>query len=73
MRYAMATYRQERDDQAYRIYVTDSLYFQGQNKYLNVRFSDLIKPKEVDERTGNEIALDVIRKLNLRFSNDECI
>ena len=37
------------------------------NKTLVERFGDLLdKPKKVDNRTGNEIALDIIKRLELK-------
>lgn len=38
----------------------------GENKRLSVRYSDIIYPKPVDSRTGDEIALDVIQRLDLK-------
>lgn len=40
----------------------------GQNKYLNVHYDDLIHPKPVDTRSGDEIALDVIQRLDLKVN-----
>lgn len=56
------------EDAGYRIYVTDSLNLTPQNKYLTVRYADLIKPRgKVDTRTGDEIAAQVINDLGLRI------
>lgn len=38
----------------------------GDNKRLTVRYEDIINPKPIDTRTGDEIALDVIQKLKLK-------
>lgn len=38
----------------------------GENKRLTVRYVDMINPQPVDNRTGDEIALDVINKLGLK-------
>lgn len=51
---------------AYQIYVTDCLYYQPQNKMLETRFYDILKPKKQDTRTGDDIAADIINKLNLK-------
>lgn len=53
-------------EMAYRVYVTDCLFYQGQNQRLTSRFVDLLNRK-VDDRDGDEIAIDVIDKLGLRF------
>lgn len=51
----------------YRLYITDSLQSAPQGKYLTVRYADLVLPKEVDNRTGDEIAAQVIKDLGLRI------
>lgn len=66
MRYVRSKYNQYKTDQAYRIYITDSLYANGQGKALTARYYDLIHPKEIDPRSGDEIALDVINRLGLK-------
>ena len=38
----------------------------GDNKRLTMRYVDMIHPQPVDTRTGDEIALDVIQRLNLK-------
>lgn len=61
-------------DTLYRVYVTDVLrgmssQFGGKVEH---RFADLIntdKPIKQDDRSGDEIALDVINKLGLKVVN----
>lgn len=65
MRYYAAKYADYQREAAYRIYVTDSLYLQGQGKAFSRRYSDLIKPAAIDTRTGDEIAEDIIKKLGI--------
>ena len=67
MRYARAKWREYQDSLAYRIYITDSLQAYAQGKYLTKRFADMILPHKTDERTGTEIALDVIAKAGLKM------
>lgn len=55
------------EELAYRIYITDSLYYEADNKRLTNRFLDLLKRKPVDKRTGDEIASDVITRLGLKL------
>lgn len=45
------------------------LYHQGQGKTLTVRYADLINKheNEMPEKTGDEIALEVIQNAGLRF------
>lgn len=49
----------------YRVYVSDALYWHGQNKTLNKRWVELIEKKPVDMRTPEEIAADIIKRAGL--------
>ena len=72
MRYAMARFNQHQRDLAYRIYVTDCLRMvtentakMSQGAYTSARFYDIINPKPVEKRTGEEIAADIIKLAGL--------
>ena len=72
MRYAMARYQSQQRDLAYRIYVTDCLRMVTENTakisqgfYTAARFYDVINPKPVDNRSGNEIAADIIKRAGI--------
>lgn len=73
LRYALAQYRHEREDEAYRIYVTDALRLVAENtaasvcgKYLTARFADVIAPpKEEDKKTCEEITAEIIARCGL--------
>ena len=66
MRYAAARFSKDFRDAAYRVYVADSLYYSVQGKCLTVRYTDVIDTnKKVDNRTADEIALDVIKNCGL--------
>lgn len=72
MRYAMARYQSQQRDLAYRIYVTDCLRIVGENtakmgcgSYITDKFADIINPKLVDDRTGEEIAADIIKRAGI--------
>lgn len=54
------------EEKMYRRYVADSLYFSGQQKTIAVRYNDLIKTAPVDDRSGDDIAQDIIRRHNLK-------
>ena len=64
----MARYKQIQRDLTYRIYISDSLQNIPQNKFLTTRYYDLIynTPQKTDNRTGDEIAADVINRLGLK-------
>ena len=72
MRYAIARYQSQQRDLAYRIYVTDCLRMATENtakmsqgSYKAARFYDIINPKPVDNRSGNEIAADIIKRAGI--------
>ena len=72
MRYAIARYQSQQRDLAYRIYVCDCLRIISENtakmgggSYITAKFADIINPKPVDDRTGEEIAADIIKKAGI--------
>lgn len=72
MRYAVARYQSQQRDLAYRIYITDCLRIIGENTanmgdgaYIPTRFVDIINPKPADNRTGEEIAADIIKRAGI--------
>lgn len=64
----MARYKQIQRDLTYRIYISDSLQNIPQNKFLTTRYYDLIynTSQKTDNRTGDEIAADIINRLGLK-------
>lgn len=77
MRYAIARYKSQRRDLEYRIYVTDTLALTleatarlGGGSYKTTRFADIIKPKPIDARTGEEIVADIIQRAGLEVKQD---
>lgn len=69
MRYVASRIDREERDEMYRIYVTTSLQNIPQRKYLQTSYIDMLQERyePVDERTGDEIAADVIDKLGLKL------
>ena len=72
MRYAVARFQREQQDMAYRIFVTDCLRMITQSTaavcqgtYMDARFADFINGKPADTRTGDEIAVDIIRRAGI--------
>lgn len=64
----MARYTEKQRETAYRIYITDCYFLQGQNKVPSVRFHDLLyPPMEYTEEDGDEIVQELIKKLDLKF------
>lgn len=66
MRYAESKYLTQQRDWAYRFYIADSLWLSAENKKLSKRLSDILSPQIIDNRSGDEIAQDVIEKLDLK-------
>ena len=67
MRYVEARFNEYNREEAYRIYVSKSLQLIPQSKHLKCDYLDLIDPKEVDNRSGDEIAFDIISRAGLKF------
>ena len=51
--------------------MTDSIQAQAQNKYLIKRWCELTETRQETSKTGDEIAIDVISRLNLRVKGGE--
>lgn len=66
----MARFKQQQKDEAYRIYITDSMFYQSDNKRLNTRYYDLIN-KKAETRSANEIISDVLNKAGLKVVKGE--
>ena len=70
--YCIARYKREQEEKAYRVYVTDALRLTVENtakfaggNYIKARYIDVIEQKKVDERTGDEIVEDIIKRAGL--------
>ena len=68
----MARYQSQQRDLAYRIYVADCLRIISENtakmgggSYITAKLSDIINPKPADNRTGEEIAADIIKRAGI--------
>lgn len=76
MRYVVARYNEKQRDMAYRIYLTDSFKCIAENTaqsapeghYLTARYYDIINPQPQDNRSGDEIAIDIITRAGLSFA-----
>ena len=64
----MSKATQQAKDTAYRVYVTDCLKLIAENTgniSLKSRYYDIIHQKKVDNRTGDEIVADIIKRAGL--------
>lgn len=76
MRYVIARYKDYQSTMAYRIYVCDGLYAQGQDQMLTTTFTEYLQrlKQPVNNKTGDEVAAEVISKCDLKVKIDgECI
>lgn len=64
MNYAAATLESEDEAAAFRIYVTDAIYSTGMTG-MQQRYYDILHPNII-EKSGDEIAQEVITKLKLK-------
>lgn len=62
MKYVVASYESHIDDLKYRHYVANSLQANPQGKWITATFEEVLNPKPVDNRTGDEIVIDMIKK-----------
>lgn len=68
MRYVEARFEEVNREEAYRIFVTRSLQLAPQMKFLTKNYYEIINPEpEQEEKTGDEIAADVIARAGLKF------
>ena len=72
MRYAIARFNHHQRDLAYRIYVTDCLRIISENtakmcggSYITAKLADIINPKPAENRSGEEIAVDIIKRAGI--------
>lgn len=67
--HCVAAFESMREEEVYRVYVTDALraaLCMVDNKANIERYYDVLHPKEIEERSGDEIVLDVIAKGGLK-------
>lgn len=50
---------------SYRTYITEILRLRSENKTLTKSWLDIIDPKPVDDRSGDEIAIQVLQNTGL--------
>ena len=71
MKYMVARFFQDYEDLSYRIYTTDMLRVvaMGQRVQSVQRFAELIDHAPKDQRSGDEIAADVIQRCGLKVKS----
>lgn len=59
MQYVLARLEQEARDFAYKVYITDSIYYYMDGQRVTIRWEDSLK-KKPDHRTAQEIVGDTL-------------
>lgn len=67
MRYVKAKVEEWDREKSYRLYVTRSLQLIPQNQYITTDFADVLSPKKIEKRSGEQIAIDIIKNAGLSF------
>lgn len=57
--------KQDDEERSFRLYMTEIVRLHGENKTLTKSWLDIIDPKPVDNRSGDEIAVQVLRNTGL--------
>lgn len=73
--FCVAAFSKDEEEKVYRAYLTDALMaishntagFAAEGQVMTQRFAELAGWVEVDTRTGDEIAADVIRRAGLKY------
>lgn len=67
----LSKYKQHNEAKAYRIYVTDMMYYQAEGKRIAKRYADILMPVKEDPKSADEIIAEVIRKAGLTVEVSE--
>lgn len=67
MRYVMTRYAEYQKEMAYRVYVTDRLWKDSEQRFIpaDKRYYEWINPNHEPERSGDDIVKEVIAKAGL--------
>ena len=70
--FCISLFQKEQEDKAVKIYYAECLRIISENtakmgggSYITVKLADIIDPKPVDNRTGEEIAADIIKQAGI--------
>ena len=71
--FCISLFQKEQEDKAVKIYYAECLRIITENTakiirggtYITVKLADVINPKPVDNRTGEEIAADIIKRAGI--------
>ena len=67
--FCISFFQKEQEDKAVKIYyaeclriITENTAKIGGGSYITVKLDDILNPKQVENRTGEEIAADIIKR-----------
>ena len=68
----ISLFQKEQEDKAVRIYyaeclriITENTAKMGGGSYITVKLDDILNPKQVENRTSEEIAADIIKRAGI--------
>ena len=68
----ISLFQKEQEDKAVKIYYAECLRIIAENtskmgggSYITAKLSDIINPKPVEKRTGEEVAADIIKRAGI--------
>lgn len=67
--YVLTKYKKAQQETLFKNYVANSLQLIPQGKHIVKTYNDLLSPHE--EKTGEEIVIDIITRHNLKVRTDE--
>ena len=70
--FCISLFQKEQEDKAVKIYYAECLRIISENtakigggSYITVKLDDILNPKQVENRTGEEIAADIIKRAGI--------
>lgn len=70
--FCISLFQKEQEDKAVKIYyaeclriITENTAKIGGGSYIAVKLADILNPKQVENRTGEEIAADIIKRAGI--------
>ena len=67
LRYVEARIDENNREEAYRLFISESVRLAPQGKYITKSYSDIFEQRQIETRSGDEIAMDVITNAGLIF------
>lgn len=66
LRYVKSKAEQIKREEVYRIMMTESLRILPEGKHITKPYLELLKPQEVDTRTGEQVAEEAAKKMGTK-------